>query len=78
MSKCVAFDIKKSSTAAVQFEPHLMISGQKIATVKIGESFKYLGKSFSFEKDLHHIKVDLKINLKSTFIKLMTSTETTS
>ena len=56
VSKCVTFGIKKSSTAAVQFEPHLMISGQKTPTVKKGESFKYLGKGFNFGMNLHQIK----------------------
>ena len=50
ISKCATIGVKKSSTAAVQFEPHLMISGQKILTVKKSESFKYLGT------DLHQIK----------------------
>ena len=36
ISKRVTFGIKKSSTAPVQFEPHLMISDQKISTVKKG------------------------------------------
>ena len=60
VSKCVTFGIKKSSTAAVQFEPHLMISGQKIPTVKHGKSFKYLGKSFNFGMKLHQIKEELE------------------
>ena len=58
--KCVTFGIKKSSTAAVQFEPHLMISCQKIPTVRKGESFKYLGKSFNFRMNLHQIKEELE------------------
>ena len=42
-----------------------MISGQKIPTVKKGESFKYLGKSFNFGMDLHQIKEELeKVNGK--------------
>ena len=56
ISKCMTFGIEKSSTAAVQFEPHLMISGQKTPTVKKGESFKYLGKGFNFGMNLHQIK----------------------
>ena len=56
ISKWVTFGIKKSSTTAVQFEAHLMISGQKIPTVKKGKSFKYLGKKFNFGIDLHQIK----------------------
>ena len=56
----MTFGIKKSSTAAVQFEAHLMISGQKIPTVKKGKSFKYLGKKFNFGIDLHQIKEELE------------------
>ena len=56
----MTFSVKKSSTAAFQFEPHLMISGQKILTVKKVESFKYLGKSFNFGMDLHKIKEELE------------------
>ena len=60
ISKFVTFDVKKLSTAAVQFEPHLMISGQKISTVKKGESIKYLGKSSNLGMDLHQIKEELE------------------
>ena len=56
ISKCVTFGVKKSSTAAVQLEPHLMISDQKIPIVKKGESFKYFGKSFNFGMGLHQKK----------------------
>ena len=56
----MAFGIKKPSTAAVQFETQLMISGHKIPTVKKGGNFKFLGKSFNFGMNLHHIKVELE------------------
>ena len=56
ISKCVTFGVKKSSTAAVQLEPHLMISDQKIPIVKKGESFKYFGKSFNFGMGLYQKK----------------------
>ena len=60
ISKCVTFGTKKSSTPAVQFEPHLMISNQKKPTVKKGESFKYLGTSFNFGMNLYQIKEELE------------------
>ena len=56
ISKCVTFGIKKSSTAAFQLEPHLMISSQKTAIMKKSESFKYLRKSFNFGMNLYQKK----------------------
>ena len=66
----MTFGVKKSSTAAVQLEPHLMISDQKIPIVKKGESFKYFGKSFNFGMGLHQKNKNLKVNLKSICTKL--------
>ena len=37
-----------------------MISGQKTPTLKKGESFKYLGKSFNFGMNLNQIKEELE------------------
>lgn len=48
---CDIFGIKKLPATVVHFEPYLMTCGQKIPTVKKGDIFKYLGKSFKFEID---------------------------
>ena len=48
VEKCSTFGIKKSTTKSVQFLPKLLINSVLIPTVKVGESFKYLGRYFNF------------------------------
>ena len=43
------FGIKKALTKSVQYLPKLVIKNDLIPTVKIGESFEYLGRFFDFE-----------------------------
>ena len=43
VDKCSSFGIRKSATSSVQFLPKLIINKDLVPTVKIGESFKYLG-----------------------------------
>ena len=62
--------LKKSSTAAVQFKPYLMISGQKISIAKKDESFKYLGRNFNFRMNLHQIKEELESKFEKYLYKI--------
>ena len=48
VNKCSSFGIRKSATSSVQFLPKLIINKDLVPTVNIGESFKYLGRYFSF------------------------------
>ena len=48
VEKCGTFGIKKSTTKSVQFLPKLLINSVLIPTVKVGESFQYLGRYFNF------------------------------
>ena len=48
VEKCSTFGIRKASTKSVQFLPKLFINSMLIPTVKISESFLYLGRYFSF------------------------------
>ena len=48
VDKCSSFGIRKSAISSVQFLPKLIINKDLVPTVKIGESFKYLGRYFSF------------------------------
>ena len=57
--KCSTFGIKKSATKSIQFLPKLLINGVLIPTVKIGESFQYLGRYFNFDMsdDVHKSEI---------------------
>ena len=58
VDKCSTFGVKKFSTKSLQFTPKLLINNQRISAVKIGESFRYLGRYFDYEtsnKQQHHL-----------------------
>ena len=57
--KCSTFGIKKSATKSIQFLPKLLINGVLISTVKVGESFQYLGRYFNFHlsDDVHKSEI---------------------
>ena len=59
VEKCSTFGIKKSATKSIQFLPKLLINGVLIPTVKIGESFQYLGRYFNFDMsdDVHKSEI---------------------
>ena len=69
VEKCSTFGIKKSATKSVQFLPKLFINSVLIPTVKIGESFQYLGRYFNFDMsdDVHKSEItSLIVNLMSS------------
>ena len=45
--KCKIFAMRKCGTRSVQFNPYLRVNNEQIPTVKQGEEFIYLGKTFS-------------------------------
>ena len=49
VDKCSTFGVKKFSTQSLQLTPKLLIYSQRIPAVKIGESFRYLGRYFDYE-----------------------------
>ena len=49
VEKCSTFGIKKAVSKSVQYLPKFLISNNQILTVKIGESFEYLGRYFDFD-----------------------------
>ena len=49
VDKFSTFGVKKFSTKSLQFTPNLLINNQRIPAVKIGESFRYLGRYFDYE-----------------------------
>ena len=72
VEKCSTFGIKKAATKSVQYLPKLIINSVLIPTVKIGESFKYLGRYFNFNMsdDVHKPEIsslmeDLMSNIDS-------------
>ena len=46
VDKCSSFGIRKYATSSVQFLLKLIINNDLVPTVKIGESFNYLGRHF--------------------------------
>ena len=49
VDKCSTFGIKKVLTRSAQYLPKLLIGNRLIPSIKIGESFKYLGRFFDFD-----------------------------
>ena len=58
--------LKKSSTSSVQYNPMVLVNGERIAPVKTGESFVYLGKQFNFGMDIQNIKDEVKQGVSVT------------
>ena len=48
--------LRKNGNSACQFRPYMIINNEIIPPVEIGESFTYLGKSFSFDMSTEHVK----------------------
>ena len=70
VDKCSTFGIKKAISKSVQYLPKLLINNRLIPTVKIGESFEYLGRyfdrgAFHSENLVHFAKKSTKNPLKS-------------
>ena len=59
VDKCNAFAIKKALTKSIQYLPKLLINNCPVPTVKIGESFKYLGRFFDFNMSDQEHKLEL-------------------
>ena len=57
--ECVSFGLRKRNGIYEQFMPSLFINETAIPAVKIGESFKYLGKIFDFAMDSKIVKSTL-------------------
>ena len=53
VDKCSTFGIKKASTSSVQYLPKLILNHDALPTIAKGDSFKYLGRHFSFSMDNH-------------------------
>ena len=49
VDKCSTFGITKVLTRSAQYLPKLLIGNRLIPSIKIGESFKYLGRFFDFD-----------------------------
>ena len=70
IGKCVSFGIRKSATSSVQFLPKLIISKDLIPTVKLGESFNYLGRYFSFSMHIIEHKTILLDTINDLLTKI--------
>ena len=64
VDKCSTFGIKKAISKSVQYLPKLLINNRLIPTVKIGESFEYLGRYFDFNmsNDKHKAELTTLVN----------------
>ena len=67
VDKCVAFGLKKFFTRSMQFQPKLFINKEIVPSVKSGESFKYLGRYFIFERD----DKDHKVQIQSCLLNML-------
>ncbi len=70
VEKCSTFGIKKALTKSVQYLPKLLIKHDLIPTVKIGESFEYLGRFFDLSNQEHKSKLISLIDETRNIIKL--------
>jgi len=59
VDKCCTFGIKKIVSKSVQYLPNLIINNELIPRVKMGESFKYLGRYFDFKMSNECHKTEL-------------------
>ena len=56
-----------------QFEPKLFTDGTPVPSVKLGDQFTYLGKTFTFKMDNQEIKSQLIARLKNLLEKISTA-----
>ena len=70
VDKCVTFGIKKFSSRSLQYKPKLFINNEIVPTVKSGDSFKYLGRYFSFEMENEVHKEKLKSSLPDMLTRI--------
>ena len=63
VDKCSTFGIKNFSSKSLQFTPNLLNNNQSIPAVKIGESFRYLGRYFDYEISDKQHQLDAKATL---------------
>ena len=47
VDKCSKFGIKKQLTKSVQYLPKLFVNNRLVPRIKMGESFRYLGRYIS-------------------------------
>ena len=48
VDKCITFDIRKSLTKSIKFQPQLLINRVLVPQVKANEPFRYLGRYYDF------------------------------
>ena len=58
-NKCVAFSSLRKDNSYQQILPVLNICGKPVPPVPIGDHFKYLGRIFQFDSNLHSVKAHL-------------------
>ena len=68
VDKCSSFGIKKVLTRSAQYLPKLLIGNRLIPSIKIGESFKYLGRFFDFDMSDKEHKSELISLVKNLYI----------
>ena len=70
--KCSTFGMAKIKGAYVQTEPKIYNNSIVIPPIKMGESFKYLGKNFSFQMKNQEVKDILLHKIKTLLEKIST------
>ena len=59
IDKCRCFGIKKNGKQSTQFRPYLKVNNEMIPTVKLNDSFVYLGNEFCYNMSCENVKYDL-------------------
>ena len=70
ISKCKCFGIIKNGKESSQFKQYLKVNNEMIPSVKLNDSFAYLGKEFSFDMSNESVKNDLVKRLSDYLEKI--------
>ena len=65
VDKCSTFGIKKNGNLSTQFKPYLKVNSEVIPPVKLNETFRYLGKTFSYTMSVNKVKAELILHFNS-------------
>ena len=65
VDKCSSFEIKKNGNLSAKFKPYFKVNNEVIPSVKLNETFTYLGKTFPDIMSLDKVKSELTSDFNS-------------
>ena len=68
--KCKTFAMKKNGTKTIQYHPYLRVNNERITTLKEGEEFVYLGKTFTMHMKTDVVETELKNEIREYVEKI--------